>query len=473
MSNKPPLTDQNVDPFGFDKIGRLFIEAELKVEGFGGGRFQPTNFPDLGPALYRGADGKQWLLVESPQSMANRMERVCWQDGDDETDRVGRYNKACRGIPYVLAVDSNRRALTASPLEAHRLASPYISDSIVENNGDFKGKSLADLLKSKFALTENRLVPWKKVAAALVKIDPGCILHGIWFNESGFAGGKIRLTRALSGYIEASEPTPANYGFQKRDQVSDRTDKDAGQTAAEGFGSVIGPKQHFTSPAVKACFQVDVDRLRNYGLSAETVRALVAWAIYKIRRVLVDGQTGIGGLRTECKFVCGTVSSHYLASESGEMAEHVLPALGEALNTAFGALRILKPDQTADEDRALTKVRWVPKIEGKAELADGFNHALIILTDLGEKAEIASMTPKATKAKPNPAPKYYLVLKGELTSTDKEKLIQLNPDGAPGSDEAKRAKLVRDALAKYKEQWTAKAQGTTAEGASEDETATE
>jgi CRISPR-associated protein Csb1 len=40
-------------------------------------RFQPTGFPDLGPALYQAGD-TACLLVESAQSMANRLEEVCW-----------------------------------------------------------------------------------------------------------------------------------------------------------------------------------------------------------------------------------------------------------------------------------------------------------------------------------------------------------------------------------------------------------
>jgi hypothetical protein len=55
--------------------------------------------------------------------------------------------------------------------------------------------------------------------------------------------------------------------------VSDRTDKEAGQSAAEGYGSVIGPKQHFTSPEIKAYFQIDLERLRSYGLLDATVQA--------------------------------------------------------------------------------------------------------------------------------------------------------------------------------------------------------
>lgn len=468
MSNTPETPTPA--PFDIDKIGRLFVEATLKVEGFGGGRFQPTNFPDLGPALYRGADGKQWLLVESPQSMANRMEKVCWIDGGDPSDRVGRYNDDCRGIPYVLAVDADNRPLTASPLEAHRLASPYLSESSVQNEGSDKGKSLMDSLKSKFELKENRIVPWKKVASALMKIDPGCLLHGIWFNDSELAGGKVRLTRVLSGYIEASEPTPANYGFQKRDDVLWATDKEAGQSASEGYGSVIGPKQHFTSPEVKACFQIDVDRLRNYGLSNGEVGALVSWAIYKIRRALADGQAGVGGLRTECKFTTGTISANYLDAKTGEKVEgYAFPKVGDDLNNAFKSLRVLNPDGTSDESKAITKVRWVPKIEGKAELPKDFRRELVVLTDIAsDKAEVTSVTPKATKKNPKPEAKLYLVIKGEWTAEEKAKLRALNPSGEKGSDESKRAKLVEDAIAAYEARWTAKAQGGKADSEDDD-----
>ena len=44
------------DPSSLDNVSRLLVEAELKVATGGGGRFQPTGFPDLGPALYKGAE---------------------------------------------------------------------------------------------------------------------------------------------------------------------------------------------------------------------------------------------------------------------------------------------------------------------------------------------------------------------------------------------------------------------------------
>lgn len=55
---------------------RLLFSVELKP--LQGDRFQPTGFPSLGAATYQTADGPK-LLVESAQSMANRLEATCWE----------------------------------------------------------------------------------------------------------------------------------------------------------------------------------------------------------------------------------------------------------------------------------------------------------------------------------------------------------------------------------------------------------
>jgi len=62
-----------------DDEPRLLIEARLKpVQGT---RFQPTGFPNLGHAVYDSPDGRgRTVLVESAQSMANRLETVCWDE---------------------------------------------------------------------------------------------------------------------------------------------------------------------------------------------------------------------------------------------------------------------------------------------------------------------------------------------------------------------------------------------------------
>ncbi|MCS6971086.1 MAG: type I-U CRISPR-associated protein Cas7, partial [Planctomycetes bacterium] len=56
---------------------RLLFTIPLKP--LQGDRFQPTGFPSLGAATYQTAEGLK-LLVESAQSMANRLETVCWDD---------------------------------------------------------------------------------------------------------------------------------------------------------------------------------------------------------------------------------------------------------------------------------------------------------------------------------------------------------------------------------------------------------
>src|SRR5450755_4376370 len=87
-------------PIDFDSLKsapRILIEAALKpVQG---SRIQPTGFPDLGAALYDVPDGDNGtiptLLVESAQSMANRLESVCW---DEATNDIA---ATLKGLPYV------------------------------------------------------------------------------------------------------------------------------------------------------------------------------------------------------------------------------------------------------------------------------------------------------------------------------------------------------------------------------------
>ena len=73
---------------------RPLMEAILKPAQ--GTRFQPTGFPDLGHAVYDAPDGAgQVVLVESAQSMANRLEAVCWDEVADD------WVAPLRGLPLV------------------------------------------------------------------------------------------------------------------------------------------------------------------------------------------------------------------------------------------------------------------------------------------------------------------------------------------------------------------------------------
>ena len=314
------------------------------------------------------------------------------------------------------------------------------------------GETLPEYLKRLFNLSENRLVPWKKIAVGLLKVDPGCLLHGIWFNESSFAGGKVRITRALSGYIEARDPSTANFGFQKRDPVSDRTDKDAGQSAAEGYGSVIGPKQHFTSPEVKAYFQIDLERLRSYGLLQKEVHALAAWGIYKIRRVLVASRDGVADLRTECKFETAAIVAQVVDQETGKKTPFPLPELGEDLKQAFDVLKM---------STGPLCVRWVPSIQGKAEMPESVNDNELSRQGLEAKVKVETPKPKRGKKETKPA-KRFLILSGEWSESDKRKLREQNPNDPTKS-------VIEKALADFERNWEAKAQSRKADESDADD----
>ena len=67
----------------------------IELKPIQGDRFQTTGFPDLGPARYQLHDGTEMLLVESSQSVANRLEAVCWDDA------AGDLVKSLTGLPYV------------------------------------------------------------------------------------------------------------------------------------------------------------------------------------------------------------------------------------------------------------------------------------------------------------------------------------------------------------------------------------
>ena len=78
---------------------RLLLRAKLKP--LQGTRFQPTGFPEIGAAQYEGPDGTPMLLVESAQSMANRMEAVCWDKVADD------WVEPLKGLPVIKVNDKD------------------------------------------------------------------------------------------------------------------------------------------------------------------------------------------------------------------------------------------------------------------------------------------------------------------------------------------------------------------------------
>jgi len=263
-------------------VPRLLIDVPLSpVQG---SRFQPTGFPDLGAATFTGirhengeAKEVECLLVESPQSMANRLEAVCWDKAS------GELIKPLRGLPYVQSTlpDGTK---TNSILEAHRLNSPYIV-----NSDQF------DAIKTEIGFEANKPFDRSKLAAALWKYDPCSLLHGVFLEK---VGGVVRLPRIISAFIEAEDVHVAAAGGVKVDRVQPGTSEESTPygKAAEGYGNVPYHRDEYTAATITAYFNFDLSQLRAYGLGEAAEKLLVALALFKMQKFLHEGLR----LRTAC-----------------------------------------------------------------------------------------------------------------------------------------------------------------------------
>lgn len=271
-----------------DNAPRLLLEAKLRP--LQGTRFQPTGFPEIGAAQYEGPDGTPMLLVESAQSMANRLEAVCWDKVANE------WVAPLKGLSVIKVEDKDGKPLTSSVLEAHRINSPYILEAV---DKDGKKTPVFDTLKSELASLDKGIVDLRKLASVLLQLDVNALLHGVFLAKSDLAGGRLRLPRALSAFIEARDVKVAASGGVKNDIVQPGKQGE-GKSAKEGYGNVPYPRDEFVSPEISAYFNLDLAQLRGYGFSNDVYQLLVALALYKIRAFL---DTGLR-LRTACDLEC-------------------------------------------------------------------------------------------------------------------------------------------------------------------------
>jgi len=323
-----------IDYKKMDAIPRLLMEAELKP--LQGDRFQPTGFADLGAARYTLPDGTEMLLVESAQSVANRMELACWDDSKEELI------PALYGMPYIRVNKTDGTHLTNSVLEAHRINSPYILEGT--------DKSVFDLLKTGAAGLQTGPVKISQLASLVFKYDANAVLHGVFLAKSDLAGGRLRMTRLLSGFIEANDVRVAENGGVKNDRVDPSGD------TKSGFGNVPFHRTEFTAKTITAYFNLDLALLRGYGLNENATKLLIALSLFKVRRFLSTGLR----LRTACDLDC--ISLKVNRPEGFEItSENELLAECTRLITACKSERLFA-------DPAVTIVTWEPSAKkGKAK----------------------------------------------------------------------------------------------------------
>lgn len=260
---------------------RLLMETELKpVQGE---RFQPTGFADLGAAVYQLPDGRRKLLVESVQSVANRLEQTIIGPDNELLSEF-------EGLPYIrVDLTGDTDAFTNSLIEAHRINSPFII-----SNDEFRTNfvEMAQYQKGK-------PLNWKKIARALFYYDINSLLHGVFL--ANLEDGRVKIPRAISGFIEADDIREAVSGGVKNNPIDP-----TGKIRAEGFdkdvyGNVPFHRVEYTAAQIKVYFNIDLGILRSYELGEEAYDLLLSLALYKASKFMKGGLR----LRTACDLESG------------------------------------------------------------------------------------------------------------------------------------------------------------------------
>lgn len=260
------------------KKSRLLMEVNLKP--IQGERFQPTGFPDIGAATYTLPDGTDKLLVESSQSMANRLEATIIKSDGTLVDEL-------EGLSYVkVNLTGDITSKTSSLVEAHRINSPFIIES--------EGKKFQNTIIEEMQYSEGHVIDWKSVAKTLFKYDINSLLHGVFF--SNVRDGRVKLPRSLSSFIEATGIRDAAYGGVKNNALDPKGVYRAKDYNKDVYGNVPYNRVEYTAEKITAYFNIDLQQLRNFNIGEKETDLLLNLALYKIRLFLDEGLR----LRTFC-----------------------------------------------------------------------------------------------------------------------------------------------------------------------------
>lgn len=289
---------------GIKNQKRILFEAELKpVQGQ---RFQPTGFADLGAAVYQAPDGRRMLLVESAQSMANRLEASIL---NPENELI----KELNGLSYIrVKMTGATDTKTNSLVEAHRINSPFII-----TDKDFQTKFTEDADYAK-----GQPLNWKKIAGAVFKYDINSILHGTFLANLG--DGRIKMARALSAFIEAEGVKEAVSGGVKNNHFDPSGKIRAADHDKDVYGNVPYQRVEYMAEKITAFFNFDISLLRSYDLGEDAFDLLVGLGIFKMQRFL---QTGLR-LRTACDLasvngICVTEPDEWKLPGEDELLDYI------------------------------------------------------------------------------------------------------------------------------------------------------
>jgi CRISPR-associated protein Csb1 len=281
----------------------VVITTSLEIAN---GRFiQPTGFPDIGPCIYRDKEGKRWCLVESEQSMANRLEAVCMKD-------PGVWVEELEGLPVIAVRDRDGKLLTTNLCEPHRIASSYIVEGVRDG-----GQTMKQLFETKLGLKDGGafwpLDKRSELENLVFALDPAALLHGFQFVQWKFVG--LRQTRLLHARLEAelAEEPEVHYGMVKSDWI----EPESARQERANKGQSIAAKSRVVPKDILASFEIDVSGLKSLALDEMQKKFLLGLALWKVGALLKDRPAFDSRsrqilsslrLRADCHLRCKSVS---------------------------------------------------------------------------------------------------------------------------------------------------------------------
>jgi CRISPR-associated protein Csb1 len=320
---------------------RLLLEADLSP--IAGRRFQPTGFADLGAADYKLPNGTPMLLVESAQSVANRLEKTCLDGNGPEID------SALDGLPYVVAELEGAGSVdaTSSLVEAHRIGSPYF----------LLNKDFQNILMEEMGYNPKLPLNWKKIYATLFRYDANSLIHGVFL--SLLEGGRVRAPRAITGFIEAENVERVVSGGVKNSPVDPTGKTQVADAKAGGSGvysNIPYTRVEYVAEKIVASFNLDLALIRGYRLGEDATGLLIALSILKVRRFLDSGLR----LRTACDFRVDAIRPK-------APTEYVLPSESELIAAVQSGIKACAP---LFAHPAVTRLKTKVKIVEKGAAAD-------------------------------------------------------------------------------------------------------
>src|SRR5438093_9433696 len=139
-------------------------------------------------------------------------------------------------------------------------------------------KWLFNKLKNDLGCLEAELIDSMLLTQVLLRYDIGSLIHGVFLAKKDLAGGRLRIARALSAFIEASGASVAASGGVKNDHVNPSGD------TKSGFGNVPFSRDEYVADRIDCHINLDLAQIRGYGLDPKVQKLLILLAVYRVRK---------------------------------------------------------------------------------------------------------------------------------------------------------------------------------------------